>query len=77
MNERLDEADEDETKSMTDPNGGNNGNLIRIAQHAAAAAAFFFILQRFALKESVEVSLLWAAFFAIAAGLLAWQQARR
>ena len=77
MNERLGEADEDEAVSMTDPNGGKNGDLIRIAQHAATAAAFFFILQRFALKESVEVSLLWAAFFAIAAGLLAWQQARR
>lgn len=60
----------------TRPEGPNN-LLPHMLKHAAAAGAFFFVLQRFAMKESVEVSLLWAAFFAAAAALLAWQQSRR
>ncbi len=58
-------------------NSDGPGDLpVRMAQHAVAAGAFFFILQHFVLKESVPVALLWAAFFACAAALLAWQQSR-
>jgi hypothetical protein len=46
----------------------------RILLHATIAAVFFFVLQRFGFGQSLETSLLWAAFFAIAAALLAWQQ---
>ena len=46
----------------------------RILLHAALAAVFFFVLQRFGFGQSLETSLLWAAFFAIAAAMLAWQQ---
>ena len=62
---------------MTSNSGGADGPRVPILKHAAAAGAFFFVLQRFAMKETIEVSLLWAAFFAVAAGLLAWQQTRR
>lgn len=48
-----------------------------ILWHAAAAGGFFFILQRFAMGATVETALLWAAFFAAAGALLAWQQTRR
>ncbi|NOT71519.1 MAG: hypothetical protein HOP09_09625 [Hyphomicrobium sp.] len=50
---------------------------MRMLQHAVAAGAFFFVLQRFAMKESLQVSLLWAVFFAVAAAFLSWQQSRR
>ncbi len=61
---------------MSQNSEGPDGLPVRMAQHAAAAGAFFFILQYFVLKESVHVALLWAAFFACAAALLAWQQSR-
>jgi hypothetical protein len=48
-----------------------------IAMHAAAAAAFMFLLQRFALHESQETSLLWALTFAVCAAGLAYKQANR
>lgn len=61
---------------MSDPLDGS-GIVVRMAQHAAMAGVFFFVLQHFVLKESVETSLLWAAFFAAAAAILAWVQSRR
>jgi hypothetical protein len=48
-----------------------------IAMHAAIAAAFMFLLQRFALHESQEASLLWALTFAVCAAGLAYKQANR
>ena len=48
-----------------------------IAMHAAVAAAFMFLLQRFALHESQEASLLWALTFAVCAAGLAYRQANR
>ena len=62
---------------MTSQPDDPNALLVHVLKHAAAAAVFFFVLQRFAMKETLEVSLLWAAFCAAAAALLAWQQARR
>jgi hypothetical protein len=53
------------------------GTLPRMAFHAALAAAFFFVLQHFVLKENVATSLLWAGFFAAAAAILAYAQARK
>ncbi|MEQ1611684.1 MAG: hypothetical protein ABL904_02945 [Hyphomicrobiaceae bacterium] len=54
-----------------------DGPNARIAMHTVAAGAFFFVLQRFGLNQSVEMSLLYAFFFAAAAGVLAWTQSRR
>jgi len=54
--------------------GGVYWNMLK---HAALAAVFFFVLQHFALKESLGTSLLWAGFFAAAAAGLAWAQGRR
>jgi hypothetical protein len=48
-----------------------------VAMHAAIAAAFMFLLQRFALHESQETSLLWALTFAVCAAGLAYKQANR
>jgi hypothetical protein len=48
-----------------------------IAMHAAAAAVFMFLLQRFAMHESQETSLLWALTFAVCAAGLAYKQANR
>ncbi len=45
--------------------------------HGAGAAAFFFALQRWAMRESVETSLIWAAAGAIGAAWLAWTQTGR
>lgn len=61
---------------MPKPSGPDD-TVTRMLQHAAAAGVFFFILQRFAMKETLEMSLLWAAFFAAAAAILSWQQSRR
>ena len=49
----------------------------RIAIHAIGAGAFFFVIQRFVLNESLATSLVWASFFCLAAGCLAWSQSRR
>ena len=54
--------------------GGPNA---KIAFHALVAGGFFFFLQRFGLHQSIETSLMWALFFAAAAGALAWTQGRR
>jgi hypothetical protein len=48
-----------------------------IAAHAAAAGAFLFALQYLGLQQSLETSLLGAAFFAAAAAGLAWKQTAR
>ena len=47
-----------------------------IAVHATAAAVFVGALQYFALRQTVETSLAWAACFAVAAAALAWKQTR-
>lgn len=49
----------------------------RIAFHALLAAAFFFALQHLVLKESLQVSLVWAAAGGVAAAWLAWRQGKR
>jgi hypothetical protein len=60
------------------PNQKGPANLtVRMVQHAVAAGAFFFVLQYFVLDKLVHVAVLWAAFFAAAAALLAWHQSRR
>ena len=56
---------------------GRGAVLRAMALHAAAAGAFFFVFQRYAMKESLEISLAWAAFFAAAAAMLAWKQTAR
>ena len=48
-----------------------------IALHSAAATAFGFLFARFMLGQSLEMSLLWAAFFGVAAAALAWHQSKR
>jgi hypothetical protein len=48
-----------------------------IALHAAAAAAFIFLLQRYALSASLELSLLWALTFGVCAAGLAYSQSNR
>jgi hypothetical protein len=57
-------------------NGDRSGTarLGYVALHAVGAGAFFFVLQRFAFAQSVENSLMWAGFFAVAAALVAWRQ---
>ncbi len=50
------------------------GPYSRIAVHGLVAGVLFFLLQRFGLHQSMETSLLWAAFFAAAAAWLAWSQ---
>ncbi len=45
--------------------------------HAALAAAAFFALNRFALDQPFETSLLWAVIAAPAAAYLAYTQSRR
>ena len=42
--------------------------------HVLLAAAFFFALQHFVLKDSLQVSLVWAAVGAAGAAWLAWRQ---
>ncbi|QAU46778.1 hypothetical protein [Bradyrhizobium guangzhouense] len=59
---------------------GGNGAVKKwgfVAMHAAIAAGFMFLLQRFALHESQETSLLWALTFAVCAAGLAYKQANR
>ena len=45
-----------------------------IAVHALVAGVFFFVVQRYPLGQSVEASMQWAAFFAVAAAIVAWSQ---
>jgi hypothetical protein len=45
-----------------------------IAMHALVAGAFFFVVQRYPLEQSVQSSIQWAAFFAVAAAIVAWRQ---
>lgn len=54
-----------------------NQRYLAVAQHAALAAVFFFVLQKFALNQSLETCLTWSLVGAAAAGLLAWQQTSR
>lgn len=53
----------------------NGRRLVYVAGHAVGAAAFFFVLQHVVLKQTLDSSLLWSAFFAGAAALVAWRQA--
>jgi hypothetical protein len=48
-----------------------------IALHTAAAAAFIFVLQRYTLDASLEMSLLWALAFGGGAAGLAYMQSNR
>jgi hypothetical protein len=59
---------------MPGDNANTGARWRYIALHAIGAGAFFFVLQRFAFSQSVDNSLLWAAFFAVAAALVAWRQ---
>ena len=52
-------------------------SLRYIALHSAGAAVFGFVLNRFALGSSLEVSIGVAAAFAAAAAVLAWTQTKR
>ena len=48
-----------------------------IGLHAVVAAAFIFLLQRYALSNSLESSLLWALTFGGCAAGLAYSQVNR
>ena len=48
-----------------------------VALHTVAAGVFGFLLLRFALAASPEMSLLWAALFAVGAAGIAWRQNKR
>ena len=48
-----------------------------IALHAVAAAAFIFLLQRYVMNASLELSLLWALAFGGGAAGLAYKQSNR
>jgi cobalamin synthase len=48
-----------------------------IGLHAVAAAAFIFLLQRYSLNASLEISLLWALAFGGCAAGLAYSQFNR
>jgi Na+-transporting NADH:ubiquinone oxidoreductase subunit NqrB len=48
-----------------------------IALHAVGAAAFFFVLQRYTLHASLEMSLLWALVLGGCAAGLAYTQSNR
>jgi hypothetical protein len=48
-----------------------------IALHTAAAAVFIFVLQRYTLDASLEMSLLWALAFGGGAAGLAYMQSNR
>ena len=48
-----------------------------IGMHALAAAGFIFLLQRYALSNSLESSLLWALTFGGCAAGLAYSQSNR
>jgi hypothetical protein len=49
----------------------------RIALHAVVAAAFMFLLQRYTMSASLDLSLLWALTFGICAAGLAYMQSNR
>jgi hypothetical protein len=48
-----------------------------IALHSAGAAIFGFVMPRFVLGASLEVSLLMAVLFGMGAAWIAWQQSQR
>jgi len=48
-----------------------------VALHTAGAAVFGFVLLRFVLGTSSELSLLWAAMFGVGAAIIAWRQSKR
>ena len=48
-----------------------------IGLHTLGAAAFIFLLNRFALGVSTEMSLVWAVAFGGGAAWLAYQQTKR
>lgn len=71
MEEALRRAEE--LKAMSGERKGK-GPVAAMATNAVLAGVFFFVLQRYGMKASVEISLMWAAFFAAAAAMLAWKQ---
>ena len=48
-----------------------------ILLHGAAASAFVFVLQRFALNQSLETAPIWAVVFGLGAAALAWKQTQK
>jgi hypothetical protein len=48
-----------------------------IILHAVAAAAFIFLLQRYTMGASLDLSLLWALGFGACAAGLAYRQSNR
>ena len=48
-----------------------------ILLHAVAASAFVFVLQRYALSQSLETARIWAVVFGLGAALLAWKQTEK
>ena len=48
-----------------------------IAVQALAAAAFMFLLQRYTMSASLDLSLLWALGFGVCAAGLAYKQSNR
>lgn len=51
--------------------------IVYMAIHAVVAAGFFFALNRFALGQPFETSLMWGVIAAPFAAYLAYQQSRR
>ena len=56
---------------------GTMKNWRYIALHTVAAAAFIFLLQRYTMNASLNVSLLWALAFGGCAAGLAYRQSNR
>ncbi len=65
--------------TQNDDGGRANARVVlrAMALHAFLAGLFFFVFQHYAMKESIEISLAWAGFFAAAAALLAFKQNAR
>jgi hypothetical protein len=47
-----------------------------ITLHALCAAVFFASIQKFVVKSSTEIMLIWALAGALGAGWLSWKQTR-
>ena len=68
----------DRTSQAAGPGSvGMMKNWRYMALHAAAAAAFIFLLQRYVMSASLELSLLWALAFGGGAAGLAYKQSNR
>ena len=67
----------DETLAAGPGSAGHMKHWRYIALHALKAAAFIFLLQRYAMDASLELSLLWALAFGGGAAGLAYKQSNR